>query len=100
MTRRQLPRLLLVSAAVVFVAALVVTAMLLLWPNFPLWEARDFDTRIGLAGILVGLFGVASFMLSLAAGVIEVELIFPRQRLGFEVEGVERDGRDHIWELV
>ena len=86
------PTLLLRVTGTFFLVAFVVGVLLLLADGLPLFDRpRSFAVRLAMAGLLVSLFGAGGIVLTLWAGVRELETIFPHQSIRVWVAWSESD---------
>ena len=59
------------------------------WP--PVWSDKTSSERIQIAGALLSGIAVTGIVISLAAGVAELNKVFPRQRIHFAVDCVQEE---------
>lgn len=80
--------------------AVVVSVLVLWWPAPPfLGSGQGIEVRLAICALVVGVFGAGGIVLTMWAGVREIELIFPKQLLAFEVQSVDTHDGDAVWEL-
>ena len=84
-------RLVWIGALFVIIALVLLVSAAADWPD-KLWPTRDAD-RFQVAEAWIAFFGLGSAILALALAVVELQVMFPKQRISVDVQNEGANGK-------